>query len=197
MQPHAAQDELIDVCDENGRPTGDAILRREAHRQGTWHRTVHIYVLRKAQGRMQLLAHRRSALIRYPNTLDPVFGGHVKAGATDDQTALEEFEEETGVRPAPEKMRRVGEAKKDDPRAAPQDREFNTIYRYTLSPAEEAALAFEKQEVDDVEWIDLDDVRQRRDDDPEGWRPSAKELDTGLSFVEAALVMAAAASTSV
>jgi len=35
-------DELIDIYDEDNKPTGVQKMKSEAHRQGLWHRAAHI-----------------------------------------------------------------------------------------------------------------------------------------------------------
>ena len=41
--------ELFDVCDLNGRPTGEIVSRAEAHRNGILHRTAHIWIIREKE----------------------------------------------------------------------------------------------------------------------------------------------------
>ena len=38
-------DELFDVLDAAGRPTGRAKRRADVHRDGDWHRALHCWVL--------------------------------------------------------------------------------------------------------------------------------------------------------
>lgn len=43
-------EEIFDVVDEEGQPTGETISREEAHARGIRHRTAHIWVIRKTPG---------------------------------------------------------------------------------------------------------------------------------------------------
>lgn len=48
--------ELLDVVDEHGVPTGEVVSRDVAHRTGVRHRTSHVWMLRKKNGRLEILA---------------------------------------------------------------------------------------------------------------------------------------------
>ena len=40
--------ELLDIVDENGKPTGETIERKTAHSEGIRHRTAHVWIVRKS-----------------------------------------------------------------------------------------------------------------------------------------------------
>ena len=67
--------EYFDVLDENGNKTGETKLRSEVHRDGDWHRTVHIWVFNR-QGEV-LLQRRCATKDSYPNMLDISCAGHL------------------------------------------------------------------------------------------------------------------------
>ena len=90
--------ELIDVLDLLGCRTGQTCLRSDAHKLGYWHATVHIFVYRFRENELQLLVHLRSqSKDLYPDTFDPVFGGHVQSGSEPIATACEELSGEIGI----------------------------------------------------------------------------------------------------
>ena len=37
--------EYLDILDENGNLTGEKKLRTEVHRDGDWHKAVHVWIL--------------------------------------------------------------------------------------------------------------------------------------------------------
>ena len=43
--------EFFDIVDENGLPTGEVIERKEAHSVGARHRTSHVWIVRKRNGK--------------------------------------------------------------------------------------------------------------------------------------------------
>ena len=40
--------ELLDIVDENGKPTGETVERKTAHSEGIRHRTAHVWIVRKS-----------------------------------------------------------------------------------------------------------------------------------------------------
>ena len=46
-------EEQLDVVDEKGNPTGKVVSRRKAHECGIRHRTSHVWLIRKKDGKLQ------------------------------------------------------------------------------------------------------------------------------------------------
>ena len=94
-------DERFDVCDDAGRPTGEQKLRALVHRDGDWHRSLHLWVLlaKGPNGRSPdpwLLFQRRSTTKdTWPGFIDVAVTGHFRAGE-ELEHALRECEEEIG-----------------------------------------------------------------------------------------------------
>src|SRR5215218_6836513 len=64
-------DELLDIVDESGRPTGEVVLKSEAHRLGLWHRCFHCWICGSdAAGSYVLLQRRAATKDTWPNYLD-------------------------------------------------------------------------------------------------------------------------------
>ncbi len=87
-------DELFDVLDELGVPTGETKARALVHRDGDWHRSFHLWIIK--DGPHVLLQRRSHKKDLEPNKLDVTVGGHFGAG----ETLLEvvrEVEEEIGL----------------------------------------------------------------------------------------------------
>ena len=88
--------EYFDILDENGNLTGKTKLRSEVHRDGDWHKAVHIWVFNR---KGEVLLQRRAAnKDSYPNMLDISCAGHLSAGDTSLEGALRELEEELGLK---------------------------------------------------------------------------------------------------
>jgi len=96
----AAQDpgEPFDVILADGTPTGRVKSRAEIHRDGDWHRSVHVWVAGEdARGVPFLTFQRRSPRKdTWPGRLDATVGGHYRAGESLADT-LREVEEEIGI----------------------------------------------------------------------------------------------------
>ena len=108
--------EFFDVIDENGEKKQGKVKERSlAHREGTLHATVHIWVRRKRQdGSFDLLLQKRSSTKdSYAGCYDISAAGHVDAGepAADHyrQAALRELSEELGIRAEAEQLHYMGE----------------------------------------------------------------------------------------
>jgi len=117
-------DEPFDVLDENGEPTGKRKPRREVHRDGDWHRAVHVWIL-GAENRV--LLQRRSLLKDLaPGRLDVTVGGHLRAGEAW-PSALREAEEEIGHGLDVAEVRHLGTVRSERIYDAAIDREFQEV----------------------------------------------------------------------
>ena len=52
--------EILDICNEEGIPTGKTVDRETAHREAIRHRTAHVWIMRNQNGRIQVLLQKRS-----------------------------------------------------------------------------------------------------------------------------------------
>ena len=48
-------EEIFDIVDENGNPTGETVSRAKAHEDGIRHRMAHIWVVREVNGEAEVL----------------------------------------------------------------------------------------------------------------------------------------------
>lgn len=174
--------ELIDVLDEQGVSTGTTAPRAEAHQKGLWHSTVHVYVYRVVDKEIEILVHLRSPRKDlYPNTWDPVLGGHIQAGHTPIQTVVEELNDEVGVRVSTDDLV-VGPVVKADKGL---DKEFNHVFAYPLPL--NATMHFKDNEVQKVRWMGLDEVLKAIQTSPSEWRPAINEFSTAYATVTSLL----------
>jgi len=103
--------EMFDVYDDAGNRIGIA-ERNEAHAKGLWHRTVHCWLVRRAEmeGHTSafVLFQRRSAnKDTNPGLFDITAAGHLQAGESP-QAVVRELEEELGVRARFEQLSEIG-----------------------------------------------------------------------------------------
>ena len=97
--------EYFDILDENGNKTGKIKLRKEVHRDGDWHKAVHIWMFNEAG---EVLLQRRCATKDSdPNMLDMSCAGHLVAGDDSLAGAIRELKEELNIDIKPEELKSI------------------------------------------------------------------------------------------
>ena len=152
--------EYFDVCDAQGNPTGEIVARDVAHREGIRHRTAHVWVARRVDGRWQVLLQKRSeSKDSFPGKYDTSSAGHIPAGDEPLESALRELAEELGIHAAPEQLRYAGafdiQYEKVFHGRPFRDNERSWVYVY-LEPVNAADLTLQAEEVSRVDWFDLE-----------------------------------------
>ena len=88
-------DEYLDIWNSEGQPTGHTCLKDEAHQNGWFHPTVHLWFYTATPA---LLLQKRSLTKEtFPGFWDVSVAGHVSAGESIIEGALREVEEEIGL----------------------------------------------------------------------------------------------------
>lgn len=156
--------EYLDICDENGQPTGQCVSRSEAHRQGILHRTAHVWIVRKENGQTEVLLQKRSMQKEsFPGLYDTSSAGHIPAGEEPLPSALRELEEELGLSAAPDQLAYAGtfriQYEKVFHGQVFRDNEVTRVYVYR-EPVDAQKLTLQAEEVDAVRWFDLEEVWQ-------------------------------------
>lgn len=87
--------EYFDLLDENGNKIGKTKLRNEVHKDGDWHKAVHIWII---NNKGDILLQRRCATKdSNPNMLDISSAGHLTAGDDSLTGAIRELKEELNL----------------------------------------------------------------------------------------------------
>lgn len=124
-------DELFDVLLANGEDAGYAKARHAVHRDGDWHRSLHVWVAGFDEGGepFLLLQRRGKAKDVAPGILDATVGGHFRTGETLDQV-VREVDEEIGVATTVADLRRLGTRVSvvEAPSSGIVDRELQEVY---------------------------------------------------------------------
>ncbi len=103
--------EYFDVLDENGNKTGKIKLRSEVHRDGDWHKGVHIWII---NDKGEILLQRRCATKdSNPNMLDISSAGHLTAGDESLSGAIRELKEELNLDVKPEELQFIKTLKRN------------------------------------------------------------------------------------
>jgi isopentenyl-diphosphate delta-isomerase len=88
-------DERIDILNEDGEFTGQVEEKRNAHAQGAWHRSVHLWIFERNPN-VYVWLQRRAAKRISPFQFDAPVGGHVSHGEKPIDALLREMNEELG-----------------------------------------------------------------------------------------------------
>jgi isopentenyldiphosphate isomerase len=99
-------EELIDILNRNGTPTGQSAPKSEIHSKGLYHNTVHIWLYTKL-GNI-LLAQRAATKTICPLLWDVSVAGHIDAGEDLLTGALREINEEISLTLAKEDLYKIG-----------------------------------------------------------------------------------------
>jgi 8-oxo-dGTP pyrophosphatase MutT (NUDIX family) len=162
MLPAQDEGELFDLYDEGGAPLGIAKPRGLVHRDGDWHRSLHIWVwglLGDGPREPFVVLQRRSAgKDTHPLRLDAAVTGHLAAGETVDD-ALREAEEEIGLTVTAAELIRVGLRRRSDrSRAGVIDNELQDIFAMAR-PVTITALRPSPAELEALVAVPLRDAR--------------------------------------
>lgn len=95
MDSACNSEELFDILDEYGNKTGLTKPRSAVHRDGDWHRAVHIWIVNN-EGEI-LLQRRAPDKDTHPNFWDISAGDHLQAGDEPLVGAAREVKEEIGL----------------------------------------------------------------------------------------------------
>ena len=151
--------EFLDIVNENGMPTGRIVERSVAHLEGIWHRTSHVWLVRRKEEAVQVLLQKRTAVKSFPGCYDISSAGHIPAGEDFLPSALRELKEELGVSAKAEELICCGDRTIiwDDVFFGKEyhDRQYTRVF-VLWKDMEETDFSLQPEEVDSVRWIDLD-----------------------------------------
>lgn len=158
--------ELFDILEENGSKSGIVRERGVAHRDGSLHGTVHIWIFRERPdgGRDVLLQKRSLVKDSNPGCYDISSAGHLSSGDIALEGALRELKEELGVTASPEDLHYIGKHRGSF--QAPfygrmfRDNELSNVYVITKY-IDESRLRLQESEVESVMWMDYETCRRQ------------------------------------
>ncbi|MBI2888955.1 MAG: NUDIX domain-containing protein [Candidatus Liptonbacteria bacterium] len=146
-------EELFDIVDENNEPLGFTKSREEVHTaMRHWHRTTHIWII-NASG-LVLCQQRSFAKDANPGKWQSFFGGHLKAGQTYIDNAVEELFEELGLSVMPDELIPVHVLKSDSAK------HFCQVFVLWWNGNVES-VHYRDDEVASVRWMTLGEVKDQ------------------------------------
>lgn len=163
------QMEMFDIIDMDGNKTGAIKERGVVHREGAFHATSHIWIVRKNEksGYDILLQKRSACKDSHPGCYDISSAGHIGAGDEALESALRELEEELGIKAKPEELLEFGVQYKNyegEFYGKPfRDNQRSILYLYK-KPINMDELVLQESEIESVIWMDykeaLDAIRE-------------------------------------
>ncbi|MBL7473071.1 NUDIX hydrolase [Robertkochia sediminum] len=146
-------DEWVDIWTSEGSPTGEKVLKSEAHRKGLFHPTVHLWI---GNSKQELLLQQRALQKKtFPGKWDVSVAGHISAGDQPLATAVRECEEELGITIDTADLDLIAILRSEIKHSETlTDREFHHIY-FTKLDLPLTAFTLQKEEVAQVKWFPI------------------------------------------
>ena len=156
--------ELFDVIDSKGNPAGQIVSRKSPCRRNSPQNSSHMDYSEK-RGRVQILLQKRSQnKDSFPGKFDTSSAGHIQAGDEPLESALRELKEELGISATPEQLHFAGtfpiSFAKEFHGKMFRDEEIAFVYIYR-EPVNIAELVLQTEEVEEVQWFDLEEVYEQ------------------------------------
>lgn len=143
--------EYFDILDENGTKTGKTKLRSEVHRDGDWHKAVHIWII---NDKGDILLQRRCATKdSNPNMLDISSAGHLTAGDDSLSGAIRELKEELNIDIEPNELQFIKTIKRSSKYTSTFiNNEFDDLYilRTTKSIDD---MKYQEEEISEIFYV--------------------------------------------
>lgn len=144
--------ELLFVVDENNKPLKPE-TRSVVHKNRMWHRCTGIWVVNRLK---QVLCQKRSLKKDIkPGMWEAFFGGHLAPDEAYFENALAELKEELGIYVNEASLIPYKILKSDKP----THKEFQHVFAVILEE-KTVNFQFEKDEIDQLQWLDIDKVRE-------------------------------------
>lgn len=146
--------EYIDIFDENNNPIDKVKEKTQAHEDGNFHRTAHIWIM---NDKKELLLQKRSATKKsHPNCQDISGAGHIRTGESVIDGAIRELKEELGVEVEEKDLEYIATIKSTK---NPKNMEFGYVYLLKCNNQVEEYI-FEDNEVSEVKYVYFEELEK-------------------------------------
>ena len=175
--------ESIDILNKDGNKTGSTKSKPSIHKDGDWHKAVHIWIL---NSRSELLIQRRSSTKEnYPNLWDISVAGHVSAGEDSTSSALREIEEEIGVRLNKEHLQHLFTTIEQVVlnEGAYIDNEIHDVY-LVRTDLDISDITIQEEEVAEVKFINFQELKKKVLDGDNDFVPHQEEYKKLFEHLE-------------
>ena len=149
---------MIDVLDVDGSPSGRTKPKTHIHRDGDWHRAVHVWIIAPDD---RILVQRRAAVKENnPGLWDVSCAGHISAGESVIDAAIREAEEELGIVLDADELRHIASLREHSVLNGGTyiDNEIHEIF-VVHRDIDLSALRLQPEEVDDARLVTREEFR--------------------------------------
>lgn len=169
--------EYIDIFDENNNPIGEKKEKQQAHEDGNFHRTAHVWII---NDKNELLLQKRSTRKKsHPNCWDISGAGHIKAGEAIIDGAIRELKEELGIEIEEKSLQYITTIKSTK---NPKNMEFQYVYLLKCNKKIEEYI-FEDGEVSEVKYIFYKDLEKMVEEKVEGLLIHEEEYKSLFKYI--------------
>ncbi|WP_158838229.1 NUDIX hydrolase [Polaribacter sp. L3A8] len=150
-------DELIDILTPEGKPTGKTALKSEAHKNGWFHATVHVWLFTSDE---KIVLQKRALTKKvFPGMWDISVAGHVGAGEHIITAAKREVLEEIGLQLTEKDLIKIGTRIHQVTHAnGIIDNEHHHVFIAELKVSI-STLTIQKEEVDAIQLFNLSTLK--------------------------------------
>lgn len=169
--------EYIDIYDENNNPIGEIKEKTQAHEDGNFHRTAHVWII---NDKNELLLQKRSSTKKsHPNCWDISGAGHIRAGENVINGAIRELKEELGVETEEKDLQYIATIKSTK---NPKNMEFQYVYLLKCNKKIEEYI-FEDNEVSEVKYVHFEELEKMVKERVEGLLIHEEEYKKLFDFI--------------
>ena len=144
--------EILDIWNENGKPTGQSADKALLHQEGLFHPTVHIWFYTPTPN--ILLQKRAANKQTFPKLWDVSVAGHIHFGETYNDAVIRETLEETGINIESFKLYKLGVYHSKSIHDKITDNEFHHTYVLEIKK-ELINIGFKNDEVEELKLIPI------------------------------------------
>ena len=164
---------LIDVLSNTGLRTGEILSRAEVHRQGKYHRAIHLYLF---NSKNEILIQKRAMTVdNAPGVYTISVLGHVNAGETSAATVKREVAEELGIDASSFKFDFLFSFLQEANVSATYiERQFSDVY-LTRADLDLSQIKFDPVEVAEVKFVAFETFLEMVADKSSGLAPVYEE----------------------
>ncbi|GFP79378.1 nudix hydrolase 3 [Phtheirospermum japonicum] len=160
-EPAVMEEEHFDILTKTGEKTGISKPRSDVHRDGDYHRAVHIWIF--AESTQQLLLQKRAECKdSWAGLWDISSAGHISAGDSSLVTARRELHEELGIKLPNDAFELLFVFLQESVTNGGKfiNNEYNDVYLVTTKdPIPLEAFTLQESEVSTVKYISLEEYR--------------------------------------